>query len=446
MSASLLAIYWLQPGTPIRHLDFWLPTAAIVLTVLTWVFTRPDQAATDRADLASGLVISGIIVAIGLTRYLGPICCLTPSRPPSLIQIIVAAISVGILSILIMRFSKVRRGWIYAAIIAILGLFIILKSESLAKTASMLLRSINAQPVELASSFDIRWLGFSYVAFRLIHTLRDRLSGKLPQLTLQEFVVYVIFFPSISAGPIDRVQRFAQDLHEPFRLSVETALHAGKRILVGIFSKFVLADGLALFALSSTNAGQVQSSGWLWLMLYAFALRIFFDFSGYTAIAIGMGQMMGIQLPENFERPYLKQNLTLFWNSWHITLAQWFRAYFFNPLTRALRSDRRNIPMPLIIFAGQLSTFVLIGLWHGISWNFAIWGAWHGVGLFAHNRWSDFARSRGIDFSGSPLIQRLAGIGGTFITFNYVALGWVWFALVTPAQSWATLLKLFRLA
>jgi D-alanyl-lipoteichoic acid acyltransferase DltB (MBOAT superfamily) len=180
-------------------------------------------------------------------------------------------------------------------------------------------------------------------------------------------------------------------------------------------------------------------------MLYAYALRIFFDFSGYTDIAIGMGQLLGIHLPENFDRPYLKQNLTLFWNSWHMTLAQWFRAYFFNPLTRKLRADPRNIPLPLIIFIGQLSTFILIGLWHGISWNYAIWGAWHGIGLFIHNRWSDLIRSKASSLDYRPGLKRLVSVCSTVVTFNFVCLGWVWFALSTPAQSWNTFLKLFGL-
>jgi alginate O-acetyltransferase complex protein AlgI len=322
---------------------------------------------------------------------------------------------------------------------------VIQKSEFLAELVSMGLRSMNAQSVELASALDIKWLGFSYVAFRLLHTLRDRLSGRLPDLTLSEYVTYVIFFPAFSSGPIDRVQRFIQDLRQPFHLTIDAILLSGKRILGGIFSKFVLADGLALIALNGINSNQVNSTGWLWIMLYAFALRIFFDFSGYTDIAIGMGQLLGIQLPENFEQPYLKQNLTLFWNSWHITLAQWFRAYFFNPLTRGLRTNIRNIPLPLIIFIGQLSTFIMIGLWHGISWNFAIWGAWHGLGLFVHNRWSDLIRSKNVSLDSRPLLKRWVGFSSTIITFNYVSLGWVWFALSTPAQSWNTILKLFGL-
>jgi alginate O-acetyltransferase complex protein AlgI len=443
MATSVLIIYWLQPASPVRHLDYWLPTGCIVLTILSWILTRKKESSNLSSDITTGLVIAGLMLIIGLTRYLGPLCCVTPTRPPELNQIAIAVISISLLFLLFANFGSGKAALIYTATILILGIFIFLKSDSLSKFLSQGLRLINAQPVELASATDIQWLGFSYVAFRLLHTLRDRISGRLPEIGLRDYVTYVIFFPAFSAGPIDRVQHFTQELHQSFKPSLQATLQGGKRILWGVFSKFVLADSLALIALNNTNADQVSYSGWLWVMLYAYALRIFFDFSGYTHIAIGLGQILGIQLPENFDRPYLKRNLTLFWNSWHITLAQWFRAYFFNPLTRTLRSSQRNIPLPLIIFIGQLSTFTLIGLWHGLSWNFAIWGAWHGIGLFIHNRWSNLIKPKTSAIERHASFDRLLGVSSTFFTFQYVSLGWVWFALSNPAQSWHTILKLF---
>ena len=443
--SSVLVIYWLQPDTPIRHLDFWLPTTCLTLAIFTWSLTRTKGVSDLRSNLTAGLVIAGVILLISSTRYLGGICCLTPTRPPELSQILLVIGVVAVITLLVNHFSHSHSAWIYVFYIFILGLFVVLKTGPLTQIASMGLRSMSGQSPDLASALDIRWLGFSYVAFRLLHTMRDRLSGRLPTLTLQEFVIYIIFFPAFTAGPIDRVQRFVQDLQQPFQLSQEQILQGGKRILIGVFSKFVLADGLALFALNSNNAGQVLSTGWMWVMLYAFALRIYFDFSGYTEIAIGLASLLGIKLPENFERPYLKPNLTLFWNSWHMTLAGWFRAYFFNPLTRGLRSQPRTLPLPLIIFIGQLSTFILIGLWHGVSWNFAIWGAWHGLGLFVHNRWSDLIRSKISDLERLPRLKKWISAGSTLVTFNYVSLGWVWFSLSTPGQSWQTLLKLFGL-
>ena len=157
--------------------------------------------------------------------------------------------------------------------------------------------------------------------------------------------------------------------------------------VLGICVTVLLRDQFAQFMRSFARAaGQEVDSNELTrlrtmvaspmaVLLYAYAWRLYLDFSGYTDIAIGLGRLFGVRLPENFERPYLKPNLTTFWNSWHITLAQWFRAYFFNQLTRALRSRPRPLPAALIILIGQVGTMLLIGLWHGVTWNFVAWGA-----------------------------------------------------------------------
>jgi D-alanyl-lipoteichoic acid acyltransferase DltB (MBOAT superfamily) len=114
-------------------------------------------------------------------------------------------------------------------------MFIVLKTEPLAQAAAAGLRALSGQSTRLASALDIRWLGFSYIAFRLIHTLRDRLAGRLPALSLSEFITYIIFFPAFTAGPIDRVQRFTQDLRKLEPLDISSG---GQRILLGIFKKF----------------------------------------------------------------------------------------------------------------------------------------------------------------------------------------------------------------
>jgi len=212
---------------------------------------------------------------------------------------------------------------------------------------------------------------------------------------------------------------------------------------IGVFKKFALADGLALIALNDTNAVQLISPGWGWALLYAYTLRIYFDFSGYTDIAIGMGMLVGVKLPENFDSPYFKPNLTAFWNSWHITLAQWFRAYYFNPLTRTLRG--RKLPIPVIIFITQITTMILIGLWHGVTWNFLIWGAWHGIGVFVHNRWSNAFRARYDQWDISPHLKSILNSSGILLTFHFITLGWVWFALSAPEVSWQFSLRIFGL-
>lgn len=442
LSGSVIAIYWLQPATPIRNLDFWLPTATLALTAFVWAVTRSQETSNRRQNLLTAAILLGLPLAIGLTRHLPALCCLTPTRPPQTGQVLVGLAIVAALAWILARLSLRRRWLINLFVLLILGLFLILKTPSWSMAASAWLRTRAGQLPELASPLDLRWLGFSYIAFRLLHTLRDRLAGRLPDLSLREFVTFVIFFPAFTAGPIDRAQRFVKDLRADFAFAAPRILAGGERIAVGAFKKFALADTLSLVAMNPSNVTQTTSPLWAWALLYAYTLQIYFDFSGYTDIAIGLGHWLGITLPENFDRPYLKPNLTAFWSSWHITLAQWFRAYFFNPLTRALRASGK-IPFPAIILSGQFGAMLLIGLWHGVTWNFVIWGAWHGLGLFIHNRWNNFIRARFPTLDENPSLQRIFAISGTLLTFHYVALGWIWFALPTPALSWQALRTLF---
>jgi D-alanyl-lipoteichoic acid acyltransferase DltB (MBOAT superfamily) len=449
---SVLAIFWMQPSTPVRNLDFWFPIASIALTVFVWGVTQSRQAGGNRLNLFASLVIVGSVLAVALTRYTGPACCLTPTRPPDMLQVVLLLGVVALAASIPYYLFPNNRFLPTATILFILVLFILIKTEPLARSTSAFLRTTTGQSVELASMIDLPWLGFSFLAFRLLHVLRDHQTGILPGYSLGEFVTYAIFFPAYTAGPIDRSQRFMGDLRKNTTIGLLVAegqmdraylFHGGERIIIGLFKKFVIADSLALFALNSQNATQVNSTTWMWVVLYAYSLRIYFDFAGYTDIAIGMGQLMGIRLPENFNRPYLKQNITQFWNSWHITLAQWFRAYFFNPFMRALRANPKKFPTWMIILIGQLCTMLLIGLWHGITWNFAIWGAWHGLGLFTHNRWSNWIRPHFNNKEIRPGYSRLLQFGGWLITFNFVTLGWVWFALPSVSSALSVFQKLF---
>lgn len=452
---SLLALFGLQPSSPLRNLDFWLPTASIALTLLCWAVTAPPEGRSLRQALPGLLAILCLPLAVGLSRYLGPLCCLTSSRPPQILPVLGVCVAIAILFLAIYLLLP-RQRWLpgalpwalpWAGIALILFLFVVLKSAALARLASGWLRGVAGQPVELASAADLPWLGFSFLAFRLLHVLRDFQTKRLPACSLGEFAAYALFFPAIVSGPIDRVQHFESqlrgELHGAPRTvsAIEAALRddlAGlRRILTGCVKKFVLADSLAVFALNAQNASQTSSTGWMWLLLLAYTLRIYFDFAGYTDIAIGLARLVGINLPENFDRPYLKQNLTAFWNSWHITLSQWFRSYIFFPFTRTLRTRGEWAPAWLTILAGQFVTMALIGLWHGISWNFFLWGAWHGLGLFVQNRWSDWVKGQlELDVAALPAAARLALQGGGWlITFLFVSLGWVWFALPTPALA-----------
>lgn len=451
---SVLALFWLQSSSPVRNMDFWLPLASLGLTLMVWFAINAPKLG-DRRDMLITLgVLGGMVALIALLRYIPALCCITPSRPPDIITVVIAgaviAAAVGAAWLLNRRGAATP---LNVGVLLLIVLFVVLKFDPLALSASAGLRALQGQDAAQASALDLRWLGFSYIAFRLMHVLRDRATGRLAAgaLSLREFVSYVVFFPALTAGPIDRAERFVKDYRNTAAPQTADVTEGARRMVVGVFKKFVLADLLAIIALNGVNAGQASGAGWMWVLVYAYALRIYFDFGGYTDVAIGLGRCFGIKLPENFERPYLKPNLTMFWNSWHITLAQWFRAYFFNPFTRSLRTRKvagRSLTPAVIILSGQVCTMLLIGLWHGITWNFVAWGAWHAAGLFIHNRWAEFNRKRQSEDAPPPSLmrQRAVTVLSVLATFHFVALGWVWFALPSISVSLDVFRKLLGVA
>ena len=444
LALSVLAVYWFQPVLPLRSFDFWLPSLSLALVILVWLITSQTDAWRSPQNSYGLLIITGLVIILDLSRYtfLDPV--FTATIPPPLIIFLAFVITLAGVILFLARLSRAYQ-WVFPLVIILLiAILVILKSPALSLQASVFLGNFTNRSAENASASDLRWLGFSYIAFRLIHVLRDKQTGRLPALTLPEFATYVVFFPSLSAGPIDRAERFAQDLRKDFALTQEETLLGGRRLAIGLFKKFVIADTLALMALNDVLAMQVRTTGWMWIVLYAYTFQIYFDFSGYTDIAIGVARLVGIKLPENFSAPYIKPNITQFWNSWHMTLTQWFRSYFFNPFNRWIRGYK-NIPAWAMILVGQLATMLLIGLWHGITMNFVLWGAWHGIGLFLQNRWSDFIRVRFPNLGQNTRLQFALQFGGVLLTFHYVALGWVFFALSEPSLSQQVFFRLFNL-
>lgn len=454
MLTSVIAIYWLQPRLNIPRMDYILPTGTLILTVAIWWFTRkPDDDGklpfTREDAIALGLTLV-IVMAIAGTRFLDADFRLT-SRPPEPLHVLLVLVGISAVLLALWRFTRNLNQWniLTGWILLVIGIFVVLKAEPLAVEVSRVIRGQMGRDTSLAAMIDLNWLGFSYVAFRLIHTLRDRQSGKLPALSLSEYITYIIFFPAYISGPIDRAERFIADfraLPDMLGLTAPRFVEGFTRIGVGIFKKFVIADTLALgMALNPVNAAQTDSAVMTWVLLYGYALRLFFDFSGYTDIAIGVGILCGIKLPENFNRPYLKNNITTFWQSWHMTLSTWARFYVFTPLSRVLLTRKPKPSPTLIVLLTQSATMVTIGLWHGITLNFLIWGIWHGLGLFAHKQWSDRTRKWYISLKDKPEQKRLWTVAGWFLTFHFVVLGWVWFALPDIDQSLSVFGKLFGL-
>jgi alginate O-acetyltransferase complex protein AlgI len=437
---STLVIYWLQPAQEQITLTFWLPTATLVITTLAWLLTSTPEVRGWKQNFPAAAVLLGIILFVNLNRYfqMESVFIAATPRPQWIVALAVALV---VFAFVISRWKEFPPVLFLVAAICLILLFVLIKVPSV---LSLFFETVAAfRGKELSGSISLSWLGFSYISFRLLHTILDRKAGRLPSVPLAEYVNYVIFFPSFTAGPIDRLERFIRDLNEPVAIHRQDWLEVGSRFFLGLFKKFVIADALAWIALNEDFAQQIHSPAWMWLLLYCYSLRIYFDFSGYTDIAIALGRLVGVRLPENFASPYLKPNLTQFWNSWHMTLTQWFRSYFFHPLTRAMRSSDRPTSVPLMILVAQISTMVLIGLWHGVTAGFVLWGLWHGTGLFIQNRWSNYMKDRIPAWGKTRVGQAALSYAGVFLTFHFVSLGWLFFTLPTPESIRTVMAILF---
>lgn len=434
--ASLLFIYWMQPVSTIRSLEFWLPTIMIGLVVLVWGIISPREKYKEKDNLVTGGIIFAVILSISSLRYFNFSFLSGIINPPAIQAVAPFLLAAAALFWILLKNNNEKKISALFAIGLLLGLFFLLKYMPLTERLSYFLRKINGQSLTLADAREVIWVGYSYFAFRLIHVLREWQLGRPIDVGLMMFVIYVLFFPAFTAGPIDRLEHFKGEFENRDTSLLEDDLFAGGfRIFKGLFYKFILADSLALVVFNTDTIQQVNHTGWMWVMVYCFALRLYFDFSGYTDLAIGISALMGIKLPENFDRPYLSKNLTNFWNRWHITLTRWFRTYYFNPVTRYLRSQQKQISPALIILFTQITTMVLIGLWHGINLNFILWGLWNGLGLFIQNRWSEWRKTAKPNIITNSQQSKTGDVISVFLTFSYIALGWVWFAMPTISDS-----------
>lgn len=280
-------------------------------------------------------------------------------------------------------------------------------------------------------------LGISFFTFEFVHYLADAHAGRLAPpggeaarsaplgARLRHFLLFTLFFPTLLAGPIKRFQSFGPPAPAP----AEEDLAAGlSRILQGLAKKVLLADTLATVALRLQQPELVSPLG-LWLGTYAYAGQIYFDFSGYSDLAIGTALLFGYRVPENFDWPYVATSLQEFWRRWHISLSSWIRDYLFIPLGGSRRSRLRVALNLLLVMA-------LCGLWHGPAWHFVAWGLWHGAGL-------GLSRLYRLRF---PAPERPGALVRAFhwlLTFHFVCIGWVLFAAPSLRAAGTALARMF---
>jgi D-alanyl-lipoteichoic acid acyltransferase DltB (MBOAT superfamily) len=253
-------------------------------------------------------------------------------------------------------------------------------------------------------------IGISFFTFQAISYVVDVYRGETRATSLMDVAILQAFFPHLVAGPIVRANELLPQLRTP---RDPRAVLAGPGLFLvagGLIKKTVVADELARRVVDPVyNDPAAHSGGEILLAFYGFAAQIYCDFSGYTDMAIGIALLLGFQLPQNFNRPYMALSLQEFWRRWHITLSRWLRDYLYIPLGG-------NRGGPLKTYRNLMITMLLGGFWHGASFTFLIWGGIHGSFLslerWARERWPSF---------------RMPTIAAWFITFNVVCIAWVFF-------------------
>jgi D-alanyl-lipoteichoic acid acyltransferase DltB (MBOAT superfamily) len=270
-------------------------------------------------------------------------------------------------------------------------------------------------------------LGLSFYAFQSLTYTIDLYRGDGEgTASLLEYLSAVVFFPTLQAGPITRVNDLLKQLRERPNLTRADGGRAFFLIALGLLKKALVADYLAENLVNRVfDTPKLYSGAEALIAVFGYSLQLYYDFSAYTDIARGIGQLLGIRLPINFDRPYLSANLTEFWRRWHLSFSNWLRDYLFFSLPGA-----RTRIMP---YVNLVITMVLGGLWHGTTWPFAIWGFLHGTGLAATRGWWAW---RGRPRTPLNWWRRALAVGGTYL---FVCLTWVFFRAASLAGALAIL-------
>ena len=270
-------------------------------------------------------------------------------------------------------------------------------------------------------------LGISFFTFELVHYLYEvRVTGREPVRNPLHFAVFAFFFPTLAAGPIKRFPEFIPQLVTLPRPSVDVFWAGVRRIILGLFKKVCVADLLVEWVKLIEQQSR-PTSALVAALAVLQGLRIYYDFDGYSDMAIGLAGTLGLSVPENFDRPYGATSLRDFWRRWHMSLSSWIRDYVYVPLG----GNRRHRAANLVI------AMAICGLWHGAAWHFAAWGIYHGAGLAGETA---LRRARPGLFDDGPFRNRVRQA----LCFGFVSYGWLLFFYPPRivVQQTATLLRL----
>ncbi len=261
-------------------------------------------------------------------------------------------------------------------------------------------------------------LGLSFHTFQAMsYTIEVYRGDQKAERHLGIYALYVMFYPQLVAGPIERPQNLLHQFHEKHTFKYDDVVTGLRQILWGLFKKVVIADMLATIVDPVYNNPQAHSGTMLFIATVFFAFEVYCDFSGYSDIALGTARVMGYRLMINFDKPFSAKSISEFWRRWHISLFTWLRDYIFNPIAIGLR----DWGMYALVIAAMV-TFFTSGLWHGAAWTYIVFGSMHGVAVSYEVLTAKFRKKM---FKKIP--KRLGEIIGQVCTFSFVLLSFIFF-------------------
>jgi D-alanyl-lipoteichoic acid acyltransferase DltB (MBOAT superfamily) len=290
---------------------------------------------------------------------------------------------------------------------------------------------IATQPLTLKLILPV---GLSFYTFQSLGYCIDIYRGKLPaHRRLDEFALFIAFFPQLLAGPIERARRILPQLTRPRVFHSEDLAVGSWLVFWGLFKKVFIADNLAPYTQWGVEAAGARTAADVYVAIFAYSIRFYCDFSGYSDMARGLARLLGIHLSLNFNLPYFASNPIALWSRWHITLSNWFRDYVFIPLAQAL-------PYTSGRYLAAVATMALVGLWHGADWKYILWGTAWGIVLATYRFMQDFLVTVQ---KKHPQLRKLLTVGGVLLTFHLWMVIGVFFTASTIPAAFSLLHTLF---
>jgi len=266
------------------------------------------------------------------------------------------------------------------------------------------------------------FIGISYLTFRTVQIIIEAYDGLVEKIDTMDFLTFLFFFPTLTSGPIDRSRRFTEDINKVYTKKeyLELLGNGIQKISVGILYKFVLSGIFNSLLLKVTGS---YSPKYVIAYAYLYGFYMFFDFAGYSLMAIGTSYILGIKVPDNFNKPFISIDIKDFWNRWHITLSHWFRDFVFTRfMMNSIRNKRFNTKLTAA-FVGFMVNMLVMGIWHGLSWYYILYGLYHGVLLGITEIYQKKSK-----FYKKYKDKKMYKLASWFITINLVMFGFLIFS------------------